>query len=331
MARVLITGGTGFIGSNLTKRLVQDGHEVTVVSTGSESKIEGVKKILYMGLTGIDFCFVKNQDIVFHLMANNDTLCQDHAEMFLANYYGPQKLFTEAAIGGCENFVYASSTAVYGNSPAPYTEDTPTNPLNPYAESKLEFDRWAMQFAKDRKRTVTGLRYCNVYGPGEDHKGKRMSMIGQLIRQLDHKYSTVKLFEHGEQKRDWVYVEDVVQANILAAYRARAFHTSSWQPAPGEIYNIGSGVASTFNEIVKTIVELDPKRFDALPWREQIEYIPNPIADAFQNHTLCDIKKAGQHFGYRPAFDLKQGIEKYCQSLNRLTSFSSSQQRPSLP
>lgn len=294
--KVLVTGGSGFIGGNLTKRLIQDGHEVTIVSTGAESKIDGVKKVLYMGLTGIDFCFVKGQDIVFHQMGNNDTLCKDRSEMYLANYYGPQKLFVEAALGGCKQFVYASSTAVYGNSPAPYTEDTPADPLNVYAESKLDFDRWAMQFAKDRKLKVSGLRYCNVYGPGEKHKGSRMSMIGQMLRTHWDGELPIQLFENGEQKRDWVYVKDVVEANILASNRTKGDY--------GEIYNIGSGTARTFNEIAQTI-------FTVTKRQNAIKYIPNPISNSYQNHTECNIEKAGQQFNYYPAFDLKDGIREY--------------------
>jgi ADP-L-glycero-D-manno-heptose 6-epimerase len=272
--RVLVTGGLGFIGSNLTKHLVNQGHEVIVTASGSEPRIEGVSKILYMGLDGIDYTYVKDIDVLFHLMANNDTLCNDRNEMFLANVIGPKNLFSYLRHTGCRKFIYASSTAVYGNSPSPYTENTQVDPLNVYGESKLEFDNFAMDFASKHDVEVIGLRYCNVYGPGEDRKGKRMSMIGQLIKTIMNDETPV-LFENGQQLRDWAYVGDVVKANIAA-----------WQscPSKGEIYNIGGGQSTSFNRILEIINNHLCKQIS-------IKYIPCPFEDKYQVHTECDISK----------------------------------------
>lgn len=295
--RILVTGGGGFIGRNLTQKLIDLGHKVTITSTGSEP-IAGTHKVLYMSLEGIDWNFVEGQDVVFHQMANNDTRCMDRNEMWRANVYGPIQLFDVAYRGGCRNFVYASSTAVYGNAPAPYTEETPIKPLIPYAESKADFDKFAMKFALENGVSVTGLRYCNVYGPGESSKGKRMSMIGQILRSLIENKSP-KLFTDGSQLRDWCYVKDVVDANLLAMQA---------EPETGVIYNIGSGVASSFNEIIQI-------GNDVLGKNIKPTYIDCPFPDEYQNHTQCEIEKATRGMAFSPKYNLRSGIEEYVAAL----------------
>lgn len=302
--RILVTGGSGFVGRNLTQRLVEDGHEVTVTSTGSEPQIPGVHKILYMGLNGIDWRFVANKDAVIHLMANNDTLCRDEPEVMRANVNAPWELFCAARQTGCRKFVYASSCAVYGSQPAPYIEDeTKVEPLNLYGRSKAEFDKIAMDFAhaKDDGTVVIGFRYCNIYGPGEDQKGKRMSTVGQLLRDAI-KSKRVKLFEFGQQRRDWVYINDVVKANLLAL-----------ESGTTGIYNIGSGVDYTFNEIVDEIKYVMDQNIT-------IDYIPCPFADSYQNHTLCDVSKAKRELGFNPEFSLRSGIADYYKKLTCVSS-----------
>lgn len=299
--RILVTGGSGFVGRHITERLVKDGHEVTITSTGSEPQIKGVHKVLYMGLDGIDWGCISGMDVVIHQMANNDTRCTDQDEMLLANLDGPAKLFRKAMAGGCEHFVYASSTAVYGAEPAPYDEDaTEVKPLNVYGESKAQFERWAARWAKTEWVNIIGLRYCNVYGPGEHHKGKRKSMIGQLV---DHarRGTQPKLFKWGEQKRDWIYVQDVVEANILAMQRVLA------GPSPmHEIYNVGSGKATSFKEIVDVINHFYDEENQLIP-----EYVDCPFADQYQNYTECKMNKAEQKLGFVPKYDIRSGIKAY--------------------
>ena len=166
--------------------------------------------------------------------------------------------------------------------------------MTPYAESKIEFDKWAIDFSEKAK--VIGLRYCNVYGPGEERKGKRKSMIGQLISQINAG-DTPTLFQYGEQERDWVYIKDVVNANML----------SLLSPKTG-IYNIGSGVSSSFNTIVDLI-------FEHYKREKTLNYIPCPFENTYQSKTLCDIKKAREELNFFPSFDLRNGIEDYITSL----------------
>jgi ADP-L-glycero-D-manno-heptose 6-epimerase len=295
--KILVTGGGGFIGRNLTERLIRDGHQVTITSTGSEPN-SNAHKVLYMSLEGIDFKYIAGQDVVFHQMANNDTRCFDFEEMYRANIKGPIKLFNVALEGGCKKFIYASSTAVYGDQPAPYTEDTKIAPLVPYASSKALFDSYAMKFAKENQVSVTGLRYCNVYGPGESNKGKRMSMIGQIIRNILAE-EPVTLFKDGNQKRDWVYVKDVVEANILAMQ-----HNNT------DIYNIGSGGSWSFNEVFEIVSQCIADK-NIFP----INFIDCPFLEDYQSYTECSIEKAGKELGYKPKYDLKSGIQEYISSM----------------
>lgn len=301
MLKILVTGGGGFVGRNLTKKLVEQGHQVTITATGTEPVIPGVSKIVYMGLDGIAWDQTWNKDVLFHQMANNDTLCKDKDEMFRANVYGPMNLFYQCLNGGCKKFIYASSTAVYGGSPAPYIEDfTPINPLNFYGESKARFDEFAMEFAKENNVEVVGLRYCNVYGPGEEHKGKRMSMVGQLLRAMLEN-GKPKLFNNGEQRRDWLYVEDVVGGNILTMQ-------SNFKEKKGRIYNIGTGEARSFNNLIEIINKVIGKKIEP-------DYIDCCFKETYQDHTECDISKIKRELGFYPKFSLESGITKYYQSI----------------
>jgi len=168
---ILVTGATGFIGFNLIKKIIKQKHTISITGKTKENPI--FKKTYFIN----NIKNLKKQDVCFHMAANNDTTCTNSKEMFRANLHEPINLFNELLENGCKKFIYASSTAVYGNSPAPFSEKTKTNPLNLYAESKLAFDEFAEDFAKKNNISIIGLRYCNVYGPYEQIKEKRSSMI----------------------------------------------------------------------------------------------------------------------------------------------------------
>jgi len=299
--KIFITGGGGFVGRNLTKQLLQENHEITITSTGSDFVHPNVHKVAYCGLTGFDFNLLKNQEILIHLMANNDTLCTDKEEMFRANVYGPIELFRKAATFGCKKIIYASSTAVYGSEKAPYKEEeTSINPLNVYGESKALFDDFAMKFAKENDITIVGFRYCNIYGPGEDQKNKRMSFIGQILNKI-LKNKEINLFKFGEQKRDWIYIEDVVSANLLALKNS----------IKSGIFNVGSGGSYAFNEIICDLNNLF--NLNIIP-----KYIDCNFKDKYQYHTECDISKIKRELGFSPKFSLKSGIKKYYEYLKEI-------------
>jgi ADP-L-glycero-D-manno-heptose 6-epimerase len=291
--KILVTGGTGFVGSNLVSRLLGEGHDVSITGHDAEQRIPGFRgKYLQPSFLGIDWDAIGPVDVLFHQAAVNDTTLMDEREMLRANVESSRELFRRVVASGCRRIVYASSTAIYGDAPAPYREDTPARPLNPYAVSKKQLEEFATGFAQENPQvTLVGLRYCNVYGPGESHKGKRASMIFQLAQQMQR--GNPRLFKFGEQKRDYLYVDDAVRANLLAA-----------EAPAGCIVNCGSGQAVTFNDLVAQLNRV-------LGVQRTPEYIDNPYADRYQSHTECDMTLAKQKLGFVPEFDLARGLEAY--------------------
>lgn len=294
--RVLVTGGTGFIGSNLARRLQQRGDEVFITGTTQEQDTAHlVGHVFPLDVEKLDWQKLGVLDVVFHQAAINDTTILDRNTTVAANVDASRRLFDDAARHGCRRIVYASSCAVYGDLPAPYHEEGPFRPLNPYAESKVLLDMHARAFAQlHPKVTVVGLRYSNVYGPGEEHKGKRATMITQFAHQMQR--GNPRLFKWGEQQRDYVSVADVVEANLLAA-EARA----------SCIVNCGSGTPTSFNELVAILNEV-------LGLQRSPQYIENPYADRYQSHTECDMTLAREKIGFVPSIDIRTGIRRYYES-----------------
>ncbi len=312
--KILITGGTGFIGSNIANRLVDEGHEVLITGSLAGNKPHGTQHCP-VHLDGIDQDMLVGVEAIFHQAAINDTLLMDERMMFRANVYAPYDLFENLYRLGCRTFIYASSTAVYGDSQAPYNESlTKPNPLNPYGQSKLRFEISMETFTRtpsgrnlvwDTKNTDTkiiGFRYCNVYGPGENHKGKRASMIRQIGSQISKK-NPIPLFKSGKQKRDWIFVDDVVEANMKAlAYKGKGNY----------VFNCGSGEATSFNDLVREIKRnTHHRRLDCHFPSSPIWYIDNPNEDVYQTHTECCMKWAKKVIGFEPQYDIKRGIQTY--------------------
>ncbi|MBU2639695.1 MAG: NAD-dependent epimerase/dehydratase family protein [Nanoarchaeota archaeon] len=297
--RILVTGGTGFIGSNIVKYLCKEDHEVLITGNDSEIKLTGFKgKYLQPSFIGLDWDEIGRVDIVFHQAAINDTTNLDKKEMFRANVESSKKLFRHVVENGCKRIVYATSTAIYGNSPAPYKEnETVLDPLNPYAESKIELEKFASEFNKEYPEVIiVGLRYCNVYGPGENSKGKRATMIYQLAQQMLKE--NPKIFRDGEQKRDYIYVKDVVNANILASKAKESC-----------VVNCGFGKVVTFNELIRIINSI-------LREERKPIYIENPYVGKYQDYTECDMSLAKEKIGFVPEFDIEKGIKDYYENEN---------------
>jgi len=289
----LVTGGTGFVGRRLVQRLLDSGQQVLVTPWGSEPLPPGAEPVRYQHDI-IGGAAVPRVDRVYHLAACNDTQQKDRAAMFRANVWDPIVLFDRLMRAGCRSFVYASSAAVYGNAPTPFNSSTVPAPLNVYAESKLAFDQFAMDFATRYSCLVAGLRYCNVYGPGESAKGQRMSMIGQILRKaLAHQ--PVQLFRDGNQRRDWLYVDDAVDAALLAG-----------QAGATGVYDIGASEAPTFHELLALI---------AVHVQPDVEWVDCHFEDSYQKHTFCDVSAATRAFGYRPRTTVAEGIRKYFDAL----------------
>jgi ADP-L-glycero-D-manno-heptose 6-epimerase len=281
------------------------------VATGCKTEValHGDVKFLGLHLVGINWHALDGCDAVVHLAANNDTMDRDRQEMFTANVDSSVSLLYQAGCRGIRHFVYASSCATYGSAPAPYIEDeaNPT-PLNVYGESKLVlekevesyYQRVAIDMHGHSKMSLVGLRFSNVYGPGEGHKGKRASMVHQIVKNIAQGV-TPRLFEFGEQKRDWVCVDDVVQQIILALE----------YEGPHVVLNSGSGVAESFNKIVEVANKLI--RTDNMLTPLDILYVANPSPETYQDFTLCDMSKAKRILGHVPKYDLEAGIKRLIQ------------------
>ena len=294
--RCLVTGGTGLVGSNLTLHLMTEGHEVIITGHEAEQQLPGFTgKCLYPSFIGIDWDAIGEVDVVFHQAALNNTRVLDREEMLRANFESSKALFRYVVEHGCKRIVYASSTAVYGRNPAPYKESGPFDLNTPYAESKKLLEDFAMQFAQEHPEvTIVVLRYCNIYGPRENHKGARATMIYQFAQQMQT--GNPRLFKYGEQKRDYIYVKDVVRANMLAASAQECC-----------IVNCGSGSATSFNRLVEILNET--LGFDRKP-----EYIDNPYESNYQAYTECDMILAREKLGFVPAYSIEAGIQDYVES-----------------
>jgi ADP-L-glycero-D-manno-heptose 6-epimerase len=294
--RILVTGGAGFIGSNLVSHLASAGHEVVVAddfSSAHWSNLVGFRgEVLTLDVAG-DFSPLTHLnpfEVIFHQASITDTTVLDQRKMISNNVEGFRNIL-KLAEDWQSQVIWAGSASVYGKGQAPNRESATPGPLNVYGYSKLAMERLAEQYSGKLVGPVVGLRYFNVYGPGEDHKGRFASMIHQLAKQM-RSGKRPRVFTAGEQRRDFVFIGDVVQANINALKSTR-----------GGVFNVGSGKSWTFNQVV---AELNR----ALKTNLAPEYFDNPFSFT-QDWTEADLTDSRQCLGYEPKFDLARGIDAY--------------------
>ena len=286
--KIIVTGASGFIGTNLVKYLKAKNHFVSVICDQTCESSDIADYAFYTGLLGFKekYFNIKQADALIHLAANNDTLDNNTKQMINQNFLASKKMYKFAKKLNCSHFIYASSMAVYGNK---INEE---DPLNTYATSKLMFDNFVKRIATQEKMKLIGLRFCNVYGPHEEKKGRRMSYLGQMLRNMILN-KKVKLYKETNTKRDWVYVEDVCEVIELCLSSNLS-----------EIYNIGSGKTISFIELFKKLALITG--YDKLPI-----LIENDHINSYQNIDTNDISKAVQELGYNPKFTFDLGIQKY--------------------
>jgi ADP-L-glycero-D-manno-heptose 6-epimerase len=293
--RVLVTGASGFVGNALARRLTDLGHTLYVTGDCRENALDDSWHYLGYRFDDIDWPAISPIDVLFHQAAITDTLNNDAATVLQVNYRDALQLFFKASSHGCRRIVYASSCAVYGNQPAPFTEDLPLAPLNVYGKSKAWLDDFTFPFvAAVAGMRVVGLRYSNVYGPGEQCKGRMASMVYQLAQQIKSGRPPC-IFTPGEQSRDFVYIRDVVAANLQAGLG----------DVPSGVYNCGSGIETSFNDLVDLLKKILGRK--DLP----TEYVVNQTPAAYQNRTLCNMGKAWHAAGIQPQWSLRDGLEDY--------------------
>jgi ADP-L-glycero-D-manno-heptose 6-epimerase len=301
---LIVTGGAGFIGSNLTLALrgkFPDAR-LTVIDdfrSGNFKNLEGYRgDFVAQNLARLDW---REQfgdekfDAIFHLASITDTTNHDQFEQVHDNVESFRRLLNFARPTKTR-IIYASSASTYGAVTQASVESNGAAPANAYSFSKVIMDNIARRAAAESTGwIIIGLRYFNVYGPREAHKGVPASMVFHLAQQMKAGQRP-RIFKHGDQKRDFVYVKDVVEGSI------RAFDAQT-----SGIYNLGSGHARSFNELVDVLNK-------CLGTNLQPDYIDNPHAH-YQNFTQADLTNARSALGYEPRFPLEDGVRDYMQSL----------------
>lgn len=304
---VIVTGGAGFIGSNIVKGLNDKGIDNILIVDNLEKaeKHKNLNKIkFYDYVDKRDFNveeFLQNNKVeaVFHQGASSNTMETDGRYMMKNNYECTKETFLACQKHNVRLF-YASSASVYGNGDKGFIEKEECEyPLNVYAFSKYQFDRFLNLNIKNLNSQVVGLRYFNVYGPQENHKGRMASVAFHMFNQIKNN-EPMKLFEGSQNfKRDFIYIDDVVSVNMF-------FYD---KPSISGIYNCGTGNAESFCEIANALKE---KYTEA-----KIEYItfPENLVGKYQTFTQSDItslRKAGYN---KPFISLKEGTLKYADIL----------------
>jgi ADP-L-glycero-D-manno-heptose 6-epimerase len=300
MRRILVTGGAGFIGSNLVLTLQErfPDAEITVVDdfrSGDFRNLRGFRGDLVVeDVSRLDWATRfrgAEFDAIFHEASITDTTVHDQRLQAHDNIEGFRRLLEYAAPLQTP-VVYASSAATYGIAGGLNSEDQALAPANVYAFTKVQLENLARRRVRSSPMwKIVGVRYFNVYGPREPHKQAAASMIYQLYRQMKEG-KRPRVFRAGEQKRDFVYVKDVV-ALTLAALGASA----------GSVYNCGSGQPFSFNEVIG---ELNRNLGTAL----EPEYFENPYA-FYQPHTEADMTKARNELRFAPEYPPARGIAEY--------------------
>ncbi|WP_093283186.1 NAD-dependent epimerase/dehydratase family protein [Verrucomicrobium sp. GAS474] len=313
MENIVVTGGAGFIGSNLTLTLQRryPSARITVIDdfrSASFKNLEGFRgDVIAANLVDVDLGYyidASEVDAFFHLASITDTTDHDQYRQTHDNVESWRSILNHFA-GEKAALVYASSAATYGIGGGINHVDAPLRPANVYAFTKVQLENLAARYAADfPSQKVIGVRYFNVYGPRETHKGQPASMIYHLAQQIRAGKSP-RIFKYGEQKRDFVYVDDIVEGTILAATKQieGAFDAKKF---PRRVFNLGSGEARPFNDII-TILNA------TLKTDVKTEYFDCPFP-FYQPHTEADLKETTAAIGYKPSFTLESGIADYFKS-----------------
>lgn len=301
---LIVTGGAGFIGSNLTLALQEKLPEarLTVIDdfrSGDFKNLAGYRgDLVAQNLATLDW---REQfgdakfDAIFHLSSITDTTNHNQFEQVHDNVESFRRIL-KFAKPTKTRIIYASSASIYGSATEPSVESNGAAPANIYAFSKAIMDNVATREAKESPdRIIIGLRYFNVYGPREAHKGVPASMVYHLSKQM-RAGKRPRIFKHGEQKRDFVYVKDIVEGSVLALGAKES-----------GIYNLGSGQARSFNDLIDVLNKCLGTKF-------QPDYFDNPHAH-YQNFTQADLSRVGIALGYQPRFSLEQGVKDYMEWL----------------
>ncbi len=302
MARVLVTGGAGFIGSALVHRFVEQGAQVRVVdnfSTGFRHNLEDVWdriELLEGDLAEMPIAEAAVRDVEFVLheaaIPSVQRSVDDPVSSNRANVTATLNLLAAARQAPVKRFVYASSSSAYGDTEVlPKVETMPENPISPYALTKLTGEKYCVVFHRIYGLPTVCLRYFNVFGPRQNPHSPYSAVISRFIDMaLDGRRPTV--YGDGEQSRDFTYIDNVVDANLLACQA---------DAANGMFFNIGTGVRYTLNELLGSLSMIVGNKLDAV-------YMEPRKGDV--KHSQADIGKARRALGYEPKVSFEEGLRR---------------------
>ena len=313
---IIVTGGAGFIGSNLVKALNEQGrNDIIIVDDLTDGRktrnLTNLDYFDYIDCIDFDRAIAEGNfdcgsiDVVFHNGACSDTMEYNGRYIMKNNYEGSRNLFHY-----CQNhripFIYASSASTYGYGHKGFRESPECEEaLNPYAYSKLFMDRYVRKFEGEYTAQVVGLRYFNVFGPNEAHKDKMASLVRQMFYK-NQETGVINLFEgtdgyeDGGQTRDFIYVKDVVNVNFYF-----------WEhPEISGTFNCGTGNAHSFNQFMQAVIDYNGQG--------KIEYVPFPevLKGKYQSFTEADTTKllaAGYDKGFHK---MEDAVKEYCELLD---------------
>jgi UDP-N-acetylglucosamine 4-epimerase len=310
--RVLVTGGAGFIGSNLVESLLQSGNYVVCLdnfSTGNKRNLSDFAKnpkfkLIEGDIRNYSDCekAVKGAEFVFHQAALGSVprSIKDPMTTTDVNISGFVKILFAAKEAGVKRFIYAASSSTYGDHPdLPKIENNIGNPLSPYAITKYVNELYANNFSKTYGIEVIGLRYFNVFGRRQDPDGPYAAVIPKFTKMLmEHKSPVIN--GDGTISRDFTYIDNVLQANYLAAL-------VNDKAAINQVYNVAHGERTTLNQLIVYIRQI-AGRFDREIMNIKPVYGPDREGDI--PHSQASIEKAGRLLGYVPSHNVAQGLEE---------------------
>ena len=302
MGSYLVTGGAGFIGSHLAEELVRRGEKVRVLDnflTGRRENLADFRAKIDLAegdVRSLEICrrAAEGMDFVLHQAAlpSVPRSVQDPLLSNEINIGGTLNMLRAAQETGVKRFIFASSSSVYGGDERlPKREGNEGPPLSPYAVTKVAAEKYCLVFNRIFGLPTVCLRYFNIFGPRQDPASQYAAVVPLFIR-LCLEGRPPKIFGDGRQSRDFTYVANVVEANLLACQAAEA---------PGGVYNIGSGGQVTVNELAAAIKDITGARVEPVNERPR----PGDIL-----HSWADIGRAAEVLGYRPAIGFREGLER---------------------
>ena len=304
--KCLITGGAGFIGSNLAIFLSDIGAKVTVIDNFSTGRKENTEIFSSLGISMInaDLCHLDRTkkhfeeiDYVFHQAAVPSVPRSIAEPIFTnsSNINATLNVLENSRKGGVTKVVYAASSSAYGNTETlPKVEDMFPSPLSPYAVQKLAGEMYCKTYHDNFGLRTTSLRYFNVYGPNQDPNSEYSAVIPIFIRQAFSNEPLI-IFGDGETSRDFTFIADVIQANLCAALS---------ESADGHTVNVAYGNRCTLTELAQHIIDITDSK-------SEIIYVDERKGDV--KHSLADLSKTKDLMGYKPEYNLKRGLEKTIQ------------------